>query len=122
MPPIFIESTSVPGIVSHLNSFLYLFIIFKFLAVPGLHCCTGFLQLWRLGPTLAAFRGLLAVVAPLVVEQASAAVVGVLSSCGHGLSCSAAVDLPGPAFGPCPALPGEFLTTRPPGKSPHFSS
>ena len=32
----------MPGTVSHLNSFLYLFIIFKFLAVLGLNCFMGF--------------------------------------------------------------------------------
>lgn len=85
-------------------------------------CVRAFSGCSAQGLLFVAARGLFIVVAPLVVEQASAAVVGVLSSCGHGLSCSAAVDLPGPAIGPCPALPCEFLTTRPPGKSPYFSS
>lgn len=87
------------------------------------YCCVGVsLVVQSRSCSVVAVCGLFIVVAPLVVEQASAAVVGVLSSCGHGLSCSAAVDLPGPAIGPCPALPCEFLTTRPPGKSPYFSS
>ena len=41
-----------------------------------------------------------------------------LSSCGHGLSCSAAYgNLPGPGIDPVfPAMAGRFFTTEPAGK------
>lgn len=82
MPPIFTGSTCVPGTVSHLNSFLYLFIILNFGPLWVFTAARVFLQLWRLGAYSGAVRGLLTVPAPSVVEQASAVVVGVLRSCG----------------------------------------
>ena len=90
---------------------LYLFI---YLAILGLHCCSGFSQLWRVEATLVvAYR--------LLIAVASLQALGCMSfsSCGERawLLCSMR-NLPKPRIKPVsPALADGFLTTGPPGKS-----
>ena len=120
--------------------FIYLiYLIYLFLAALGLHCCTrAFSCCSEWGLLLVAVRGLLIVVASLVVEHGlqvhglqqlwhigfsscgSRALEHRLGSCGtraqllHGMW-----DLPGPGLEPVsPTLAGGFLTTVPPGQSP----
>ena len=93
---------------------LFFFLIILFLAVLGLHCCTGFsLVVARGGYSLMAMHGLLISVASLVAGhgiysmQASAVVAPGLLSTGsavavQGLSCSPACGiLPDQGLYPC---------------------
>ena len=96
------------------NDKSFFFLIILFLAVLGLHCCTGFsLVVARGGYSLMAMHGLLISVASLVAGhgiysmQASAVVAPGLLSTGsavavQGLSCSPACGiLPDQGLYPC---------------------
>ena len=125
----------------HIHSFfIYKFIyLFIFGCVGSLLLCAGFLQLWQAGATLhcgvraSHCGGFSCCGARALGAWASVVVAFRLSSCGsraleHRLSsCGAWAsllcsmwDLPGLGIEPMtPALAGGFLTTAPPGKSPH---
>ena len=117
--------------------FINLFILFILvLAVLGLHCCMGFLQLQRVGATLHCSAwashcgGFSYCRAQTLGMRASVAVAHGLSSCGMRAlerrlsSCGSWTqlfcgmwDLPGPGLeSMSSALAGGFLTTVPPGK------
>ena len=93
--------------------------LIKFRVCLGLHCCVwafsccsewGLLLLWNSGSRFSDFR-----------ICSSRALELRFSSCGPGLSCPTARDLPGPRIEPMsPALVDRFLTTGPPGKSKHY--
>ena len=128
---------------SHKTFFFFkeLFLLyFIFMAALGLCCCTrAFLWLRRAGATLhcdaraSHCSGFSCCGARALGAQASVAVAQGLSSCGSWAlerrlsSCGTRAsllhgmwDLPGPGLEPMsPALAGGFLTTEPPGKSPH---
>ena len=92
------------------------------MAVLGLHCCTqaffflvvasgGYSLIWCAGFSL---RWLL-----LLRNTGSRRTGSVVVA--HGLSCSTACGIFPDGIEPLsPALAGRFLTTAPPGKSPHF--
>ena len=92
------------------------------MAVLGLRFCVrAFSSCGKWGPLFITVRGPLIIVASLVAEHRLQ--TRRLSSCGsraqllHGMW-----DLPGPGIKPMsPAWASGFLTTVPPGKSPHLS-
>ena len=97
--------------------FIYLFLIYLFLAVLGLHfCARAFSSCGKWGPLFIAVRGPLIIVASLVAEHRLQ--TRRLSSCGSQAQLLRGMwDLPRPGLEPMfPALAGRFSTTAPPGK------
>ena len=135
----FIIFFNVAAISSILGKDLFFKLIYLFLAVLGLCCCTrAFSSCGERGLLFVVVRRLLLAVASLVAEHGLQArglqqlwCMG-FSSCGLWAlerrlgSCGTRAqllcsmwDLPRPGLKPMsPALAGEFLTTVPPGKAP----
>ena len=100
------------------NKFIYLFIIYFFLAVLGLRfCARAFSSCCERGPLFIAVRGPLTVAASLVAEH-RLQTRRLSSSCGSRAQLLRGMwDLPRPGLEPVsPALAGRFSTTAPPGK------
>ena len=99
------------------NFWVYLLIIYLFMAVLRLRFCVrAFSSCGKWGPLFIAVRGPLIIVASLVAEHRLQ--TRRLSNCGSRASLLRGMwDLPRPGLEPVsPALAGRFSTTAPPGK------
>ena len=101
--------------------FIFIFLIYLFMAVLGLHFCARvFSSCGKRGPLFIAVRGPLTIAASLVAEHRLQ--TRRLSSCGSRAQLLRSMwDLPRPGLEPVsPALAGRFSTTAPPGKPSLF--
>ena len=99
---------------THANSIIQDLFINLFLAVLGLHCCSGFSVIVVSGGLLSSYHGLLTVVASLVAEhglQSTGSVIVV-----HRLSCSMACSMACGIFRTRDQTHISYIG-RPPGKS-----